>query len=40
VNDTVVLVPVDAGELVEELRLQYDPSAKAGVPRHVTSCSL
>lgn len=32
-----MLVPVlDTGPLVAELRLQYDPSAKAGVPAHVT----
>jgi 2'-5' RNA ligase len=37
VNESVVLVPVlDTGPLVRELRLQYDPSAKAGVPPHVT----
>jgi 2'-5' RNA ligase len=37
VKESVVLVPVlDAGGLVEELRLQHDPSAKAGVPPHVT----
>jgi 2'-5' RNA ligase len=35
-TESVVLVPVDAGPLVQELRLQYDPSAKAGVPPHVT----
>jgi 2'-5' RNA ligase len=37
VNESAVVVPVlDAGPLVRELRLQYDPSAKAGVPPHVT----
>jgi 2'-5' RNA ligase len=37
VNESAVLVPVlDTGPLVRELRLQYDPSAKAGVPPHVT----
>jgi 2'-5' RNA ligase len=37
VNESVVLVPVlDTGPLVRELRLQYDPSAKAGVPPHIT----
>jgi 2'-5' RNA ligase len=37
VKESVVLVPVlDAGPLVEELRLQHDPSAKAGVPPHIT----
>jgi 2'-5' RNA ligase len=37
VNESAVLVPVlDTGPLVRELRLQYDPSAKAGVPPHIT----
>jgi 2'-5' RNA ligase len=37
VKESAVLVPVlDTGPLVRELRLQYDPSAKAGVPPHVT----
>lgn len=36
-NESAVVVPVlDTGPLVQELRLQYDPSAKAGVPPHVT----
>jgi 2'-5' RNA ligase len=35
-TESVVLVPVDAGPLVQELRLQYDPSAKAGIPAHIT----
>jgi 2'-5' RNA ligase len=37
VNESVVLVPVlDAGHLVQELRMKHDPSARAGVPPHVT----
>ena len=36
-NESAVVVPVlHIGPLVRELRLQYDPSAKAGVPAHVT----
>jgi len=35
-NESVVLIPVDAGPLIQELRLRYDPSARAGVPPHVT----
>lgn len=32
-----MVVPVlDSGSLVRELRMKYDPSAKAGVPAHVT----
>jgi 2'-5' RNA ligase len=35
--ESVVLVPVlDAGQLVRDLRMQYDPSAAAGIPPHVT----
>jgi 2'-5' RNA ligase len=34
---SVVLVPAHgAGELVQELRIQHDPSAAAGVPTHLT----
>jgi 2'-5' RNA ligase len=37
VNESVVLVPVlDAAHIVQELRMKHDPSAKAGVPPHVT----
>ncbi len=33
----MVLVPtLDVGQLLHELRAQYDPSARAGVPPHVT----
>lgn len=36
-NESGVLVPVlNVGPLVQELRLQYDPSAKAGIPPHIT----
>jgi len=35
--ESVVLVPaLDAGQLVRDLRMQYDPSAAAGIPPHVT----
>lgn len=35
--ESVVLVPVlDAGQLVRDLRMDYDPSAAAGIPAHVT----
>ena len=35
--ESVVLVPaLDVGQLVRELRIQYDPSAAAGVPPHIT----
>ena len=34
---SVVLVPAaDAGQVVTDLRLEYDPSAAAGVPPHLT----
>ena len=35
--ESVVLVPaLGAGHVVQELRIQHDPSAAAGVPPHVT----
>jgi 2'-5' RNA ligase len=35
--ESVVLVPVlDAGQRVRDFRMQYDPSAAAGIPPHVT----
>jgi 2'-5' RNA ligase len=35
--ESVVLVPaLGAGQVVTDLRLRYDPSARAGVPPHVT----
>jgi 2'-5' RNA ligase len=35
--ESCVLVPVlNVGQLVRDLRMQYDPSAAAGIPPHVT----